>query len=103
MNALDTAAILLTLTAVFGYINHRVFKLPTSIGILLIGLGISLLLLLFGGDHLRESADSFVSQIDFNRTVMEVMLSFLLFAGALHVNLGDLRDQKWVVAILASV
>jgi CPA1 family monovalent cation:H+ antiporter len=77
--------------------------LPTSIGILLIGLGISLLLLLFGGDHLRESADSFVSQIDFNRTVMEVMLSFLLFAGALHVNLGDLRDQKWVVAILASV
>ena len=103
MNALDTAAILLTLAAVFGYINHRVFKLPTSIGILLIGLGISLLLLLFGGDHLRESADSFVSQIDFNRTVMEVMLSFLLFAGALHVNLGDLRDQKWVVAILASV
>ena len=103
MNAHDTAAILLTLTAVFGYINHRVFKLPTSIGILLIGLGISLLLLLFGGDHLRESADSFVSQIDFNRTVMEVMLSFLLFAGALHVNLGDLRDQKWVVAILASV
>ena len=44
-----------------------------------------------------------MSQIDFNRTVMEVMLSFLLFAGALHVNLGDLRDQKWVVAILASV
>ncbi len=103
MSLIDTAAILLTLAAVFGYINHRVFKLPTSIGILLIGLGISLLLLLFGGEQMRESADSFVSQIDFNRTVMDVMLSFLLFAGALHVNLGDLRDQKWVVAILASV
>ena len=102
MNLLDTAAILLTLAAVFGYINHRVFKLPTSIGILLIGLGLSILLLLFGGDDLRESADDFVSQIDFNRTVMNVMLSFLLFAGALHVNLEDLRDQKWVVAILAS-
>jgi len=103
MNFLDTAAILLTLAAVFGYINHRVFKLPTSIGILLIGLGLSALLLLFGGDDLREQADSFVSQIDFNEAVMNVMLSFLLFAGALHVNLGDLRDQKWVVAILASV
>lgn len=103
MNLLDTAAILLTLAAVFGYINHRVFKLPTSIGILLIGLGLSVLLLLFGGDAMRERADAFVSQIDFNRAVMNVMLSFLLFAGALHVNLGDLRDQKWVVAILASV
>jgi CPA1 family monovalent cation:H+ antiporter len=103
MNLIDTAAILLTLAAVFGYINHRVFKLPTSIGILLIGLGLSVLLLLFGGDAMREKADAFVSQIDFNRAVMDVMLSFLLFAGALHVNLGDLRDQKWLVAILASV
>lgn len=103
MNLLDTAAILLTLAAVFGYINHRFFKLPNSIGILLIGLGLSALLLLFGGDSWREQADEFVSQIDFNETVMKVMLSFLLFAGALHVNLGDLKDQKWLVAILASV
>ena len=102
MNILDTAAILLTLAAVFGYINYRFFKLPTSIGILLIGLGLSILLLLFGGDAMKESADEFVTRIDFNETVMNVMLSFLLFAGALHVNLGDLRDQKWVVAILAS-
>ena len=102
MNILDTAAVLLTLTAVFGYINHRFFKLPTSIGILLIGLVLSRLLLLFGGDAMKESADKFVTRIDFNETVMNVMLSFLLFAGALHVNLGDLRDQKWVVAILAS-
>lgn len=102
MNLLDTAGILLTLAAVFGYINHRYFKLPNSIGIMLIGLGLSVLLLLFGGEGMRETADGFVSQIDFNETVMKVMLSFLLFAGALHVNLGDLRDQKWVVAILAS-
>lgn len=102
MNILDTTAVLLTLAAVFGYINHRVFKLPTSIGILLIGLVLSAFLLLFGGDVLRDRADEFVTRIDFNETVMNVMLSFLLFAGALHVNLGDLRDQKWVVAILAS-
>ncbi len=105
MTLLDTSAILLTLAAVFGYINHRVFKLPTSIGIMLIGLILSLLLLLLGDQWptMEATAHSFVSQIDFNETVMEVMLSYLLFAGALHVNLGDLKDQKWVVAILASV
>ena len=103
MSLIDTASILLTLAAVFGYINHRIFKLPTSIGILLIGLVLSALLLLFGNESLRLKADDFVSEIDFNRTVMDVMLSFLLFAGALHVNLGDLRSQRKVVAILASV
>ena len=103
MSLIDTASILLTLAAVFGYINHRVFKLPTSIGILLIGLVLSALLLLFGNESLRLKADVFVSAIDFNRTVMDVMLSFLLFAGALHVNLSDLRDQRRVVSILASV
>ncbi|MEJ6581692.1 MAG: sodium:proton antiporter [Akkermansiaceae bacterium] len=103
MSLIDTASILLTLAAVFGYINHRVFKLPTSIGILLIGLVLSALLLLFGNESLRLKADVFVSEIDFNRTVMDVMLSFLLFAGALHVNLSDLRDQRRVVSILASV
>jgi len=105
MNLLDTAAILLSLAAIFGYINHRVFKLPTSIGILLIGLVLSVLILLLGDQWpgLVTQADYFVTQIDFNETVMGVMLSFLLFAGALHVNLGDLRGQKGVVAILASV
>ena len=105
MHLLDTSAILLTLAAVFGYINHRVFKLPNSIGILLLGLVLSALLLLFGNfwPALRDNADSFVTQIDFNETVMQVMLSFLLFAGALHVNLNDLKNQKYVVAILASV
>ncbi len=105
MTLLDTSAVLLTLAAIFAYINHRVFKLPTSIGIMLIGLMLSLVLLLVGNHWpgLSEEADAFVTQIDFNDTVMQVMLSYLLFAGALHVNLGDLKDQKWVVAILASV
>ena len=105
MSLLDTSAILLTLAAIFGYINVRVFKLPNSIGILLLGLVLSALLLMFGGflPDFRDNADAFVTQIDFNETVMKVMLSFLLFAGALHVNLNDLKNQKYVVAILASV
>jgi len=105
MHLLDTSAILLTLAAIFGYINHRVFKLPNSIGILLLGLVLSALLLLFGNfwPVLRDNADSFVTQIDFNETVMQVMLSFLLFLLGRFVNLNDLKNQKYVVAILASV
>ncbi|MGC6426102.1 MAG: cation:proton antiporter [Akkermansiaceae bacterium] len=105
MNLLDISAVLISLAAVFGYINHRLFKLPTSIGIMIIGLVLSAVLLAFGDQFpgVVKAADDFVEQIDFNETVMQAMLSFLLFAGALHVNLGDLRDQKWVVAILASI
>ena len=68
MNLLDTAAVLLSLAAIFGYINHRVFKLPTSIGILLIGLVLSVLILLLGDQWpgLVTQADYFVTQIDFN-------------------------------------
>jgi len=101
---LDFAAVLLSLAAVFGYINLKLFKLPTTIGIMLIGLLLSILLLVFRGavPMVPEAADRFVESIDFNEALMEGMLSYLLFAGALHVNLGDLANQKRLVALLAS-
>ena len=104
MEFLDLASVLLVLAAVFGYLNLKLFKLPTTIGIMLIGLLVSVLLLIFRDavPLLPEAADRFVESIDFNKALMEGMLSFLLFAGALHVNLGDLLDQKKVVAIMAS-
>jgi len=101
---LDLAAILLVLAAVFGYLNLKFLKLPTTIGIMLIGL-LSSVVLLVARDALPlvpEAADRFVESIDFNKTLMEGMLSFLLFAGALHVNLGNLLDQKRLIAIMAS-
>ncbi|MEE2734906.1 MAG: sodium:proton antiporter [Verrucomicrobiota bacterium] len=104
MEFLDLAAILLVLAAVFGYLNLKFLKLPTTIGIMLIGL-LSSVVLLVARDALPlvpEAADRFVESIDFNKTLMEGMLSFLLFAGALHVNLGNLLDQKRLIAIMAS-
>lgn len=105
MELFDILAALLTLTAIFSYLNHRFLKLPTTIGIMLLSLLFSLLIILLGDKipGLRESAEELVNSIDFNKTVLEGMLSFLLFAGALHVNLNDLREQKWVIAILATV
>ena len=104
MELLDFAAVLLVLAAVFGYINLKVFKLPTTIGIMLIGLVLSVLLLVLRDavPMIPDAADRFVESIDFNEALMEGMLSYLLFAGALHVNLGDLANQKRLVGILAS-
>lgn len=105
MSFLDASAILLTLAALFSYLNHRFIKLPTTIGIMLIGLGFSIILILLGPfiPVVSRAADHFVENIDFDATLMQGMLSYLLFAGALHVNINDLRDQKRLVAILASL
>jgi CPA1 family monovalent cation:H+ antiporter len=105
MELLDVAAILLTVAALFGYINLKVFKLPTAIGIMLIGLIGSILLLTLQGvvPGLAGTVDHFVEAIDFNEALMEGMLSYLLFAGALHVNLVELKSQRRVVAWMATV
>ena len=104
MEFLDIIAILLTLAAFFAYVNHKLFKLPMAIGVMLMGLVASLLVLLVGGqfEFVKASADRFIQGIDFNETLMEGMLSYLLFAGALHVSLKDLAQQKWIVSIMAS-
>jgi CPA1 family monovalent cation:H+ antiporter len=105
MDILNIAAILITISAVFSYINYRFIKLPTTIGLMLIGLGFSLFLLgmkQLGFSVIEQYAESVLAQIDFNETLMQGMLSFLLFAGALHVNLNDLAKQKWVIASLAT-
>ncbi|MDP0491087.1 MAG: sodium:proton antiporter [Verrucomicrobiota bacterium JB023] len=102
---LDAAAILLTLAAIFAYLNHRFIKLPTTIGIMLIGLAISSVIIVLGPviPSFSGGIDHFVESIDFDTTLMQGMLSYLLFAGALHVNINDLRQQKRLVALLASL
>lgn len=105
MDLIQTLAALITLAALFSYINHRFIKLPTTIGLLLISLVLSLVLIALGklGLPLEGYAQVLLKEVDFNKALMEGMLSALLFAGALHVSLDDLREQKWVVAVLASI
>ncbi len=104
MELFDIIAILITLSAVFSWINHRFLKMPTAIGLMLIALLVSLGLMLPipGADGLEHDAQVMLQSIDFDATVLHGMLSFLLFAGALHVNLFDLATQKWVIATLAT-
>jgi len=106
MEILNTISILLSLSAVFAYLNFRFFKLPTAIGIMIISLVISLLLLItgkIGFFDLSHHASSLIQGIDFHTALINGMLSFLLFAGALHINLNELSKQKWVIFILATV
>jgi CPA1 family monovalent cation:H+ antiporter len=105
MEMLDLCALLLSLAAIFSYINFRFIKLPTTIGIMLIAMLISVSLVIlghFGFEGIQDKATAVLEGIDFNKALMHGMLSFLLFSGALHVNLEDLARHKWIISILAT-
>ena len=105
MNFPYVIALLLTFAALTTYLNERFLKLPTTIALVLFSLGISLSILLASRAGLAwpQQAQTFVRQIDFGETLMNGMLSYLLFAGSMHVRLDELREHRWPVAILATV
>ena len=105
MKLFNIIAILFTLSAVFSYINHRTVRLPNTIGVMLIALLGSVVLILLGplSLGLRESAGQLLNNIDFDETLLHGMLSFLLFAGALHIDLSDLYQQRRIISLLATV
>ena len=103
MSILDLCAILLTLSAVFGWLNRKFVLLPHAIGLLVMGVGG------FAGDGRRSTPlvpghrasaalGNVLGQIDFSAVVMDGMLAFLIFAGALHVDVGKLRRHALPVA-----
>ena len=104
MNLFHILAILLTASAIFSYINPRFLKLPTTIGIMLVALTFSLLLNLLGpiGIDIEHEVQVMLESIDFDATLLHGMLSFLLFAGALHVDLSELSKQRGVIIFLAT-
>ncbi|WP_062389580.1 cation:proton antiporter [Pseudomonas abietaniphila] len=103
---LDIVAVFLCITAVLAFFNRRYVGLPSAIGVMGIALGLSLLNMAMDamGFHALHSLEqSLVESIDFSELLMQGMLSLLLFAGALHVNLSELRAYRWQVASLAVV
>ena len=107
LSAFDIAAILVVLVAAFGYINHRLLKLPQSIAMTGMGAVMSLLVVLFDrlnpGAGLSAHAAAFLGGVDFETTLLDGMLSFLLFAGALHVDWHELRRGRWPILVLSTV
>lgn len=86
------------------YVNHRFIRLPTTIGVMSIALALSLGFVALdhlGYGTLREVEEPLLASIDFSDVLMQGMLSLLLFAGALHVDLSELKTHRWPVAVLA--
>ena len=107
MTLLDIIPILFLIIAVIGVINVLYLHLPGAIGQVVISLIASLGILgidyLAPDIHLAETARTLILAVDFREALLEGMLSFLLFAGALHVNLEGLINRKWTIGILATI
>ncbi len=104
MSLFELLAVLLTLTALFSYLNHRLLGLPTAIGVMAVALAFSLALVGLGlaGLDWAARARELVAQVRFDDTLLHGMLSFLLFAGALQVDLNRLLRHAGVVGTLAT-
>lgn len=102
----DVAVSCLVLTALFAYLNHRYVRLPTTIGVMVIALLLSLVLVgldKLGIGALHDYEVALLKSVDFSELLLQGMLSLLLFAGALHVDINKLRSQGWQIGILAVV
>jgi len=96
--------LLFTITAMAGFINYKFIKLPNSIGLTLVTLILSVTLMILGKFGLALDAyfANILHEINFTRTVMDFMLSFILFAGSLHINVSHMYNFRWVIAQLAT-
>lgn len=105
MDVLDFITILIILAAFFLLMNVKYLKLPSTIGLMIMALCLSLFII-FGEvifSALKLLATDLMTEYDFSRVLFQVMLSFLLFAGALEMDLGKLGEEKWMILILATL
>lgn len=107
MNLFSIAAVLVGLSALFGYINHRFLRLPHTIGLVVIALAASLSIigfdLLTHSGNIGHRVSGVLRQIDFNATLMHGMLSFLLFAGALHADFSAFKSKRLIIGVMAGL
>ncbi|MFC6097997.1 cation:proton antiporter [Flavobacterium qiangtangense] len=98
-------SVLIVLASFFAYINFRFLKLPPTIGIMIIAM-VSSILLVISGNIFPKTFTNFsklISEFDFTEVLMGAMLNFLLFAGAIHVNLKDLREQRGPIMVFSTI
>ena len=98
-------SVLIVLASFFSYINLRYLKLPSTIGIMIIAMISSIILVITG--HLFPDTfthfSNLLRDVDFTEVLMGAMLNFLLFAGAIHINLKDLKEQRGPIVIFSTV
>jgi CPA1 family monovalent cation:H+ antiporter len=104
MTSFQLVAVILTLTAGLAYVNARLLRLPSSVGLMataLLGSAALLVLDALGAIDMSSRVRELVTQLDFGNTLLHGMLGLLLFAGALHIDIADLGTEKAAVGLLA--
>ena len=99
-------SVLIVLASLFSYVNHRFVKLPATIGIMLMAIVVSIVIRIAGERLMPGTTTDFlhiISKFDFTQVLMGAMLNFLLFAGAIHINFSDLREQKFAILTFSTV
>ncbi len=97
--------VLIIISAAYGYINHRYFHLPYTIGMMILALVTSMFVVGIGyiNPSFKETATQAVQGVDFSQILLKVMLSFLLFASAININVEHLLKEKYPVIIFATI
>ena len=107
MTLLDILAMLIGLSALGGFINHRFLKLPHTVGLVVVALTASAVVVLIDfatpQTQMIKVVSGAIGEVDFQKVLMEGMLSALLFAGAAHVDLSELAERKWTIGLMATV
>jgi len=104
MDILELTTILLSLASIFSIINLRLLKMPQTIGLMILALILSILVTAVGivFPNVFETVSQITKEFDFSLVLINVMLPFLLFAGAISINLQDLLEDKLTILLLAS-
>ena len=105
MNINEILTATIVITSIFAYVNHRWIKWPPTIGIMVLALLFSIFLAILGkfNPPLIQKVVSIAASINFEKTLMNFMLSFLLFAGAIQINANKLKKERLPIIILSSV
>ncbi|MFK5925070.1 MAG: sodium:proton antiporter [Desulfuromusa sp.] len=105
MEIFTIITVLIIFSAFFGYINVRFLDMPNSIGLMVITLVFTMIVLAVGyfDTTLLEKERAFIQQIDFKTVLLDIMLSFLLFAGAMHTNFQQLKLQRKPILAFATM
>ena len=105
MHLYTILTIIVSIAAVFAFINHKFIKLPATIGIMALSLISSLILVVVGRymPHLSDPIVEMLGDLDFYDLLINMMLSFLLFAGAIHINISALKKQALPIFTLATI
>lgn len=101
-----TFSFLIVLAALFSFWNLRFLKLPSTIGVMVIAMVTSILLVLFGNHLFPNQVNKFtniIAELDFTEILMGAMLNFLLFAGAIHINVNDLKQERGSILVFSTV